>query len=100
MKPDPWSRVEEVFHHALQVEESQRAALRKQSSAGDDELRGEVEALLAADKKAETFLESPALEVVGQAPGWPSPDMSDSEEDRLPGSIVSHYRILEKLGGG
>ncbi len=100
MKPDPWSRVEQVFHLALKVEESQRAAFLEQTCAGDGDLRREVEALLAADKKAETFLESPALEVVGQAPGMPSPDASGTEEDRLSGSNVSHYRILEKLGGG
>lgn len=100
MKPDPWSRVEEVFHLALQVEESQLAAFLEQTCAGDAELRTEVEALLAADKKAETFLESPALEVIGQAPGRPSSEGSYTEEDRLPGSTVSHYHILEKLGGG
>ena len=98
MKPDSWSRVEQVFHLALKVEESQRAAFLEQTCAGDMDLRREVEALIAADKKAETFLESPALEVLGQTPRMPPPDASG--EDRLPGSTVSHYLILERLGGG
>jgi len=98
MKPDSWSRVEQVFHLALKVEESQRAAFLEQTCAGDMDLRREVEALIAADKKAETFLESPALEVLGQTPRMPTPDASG--EDRLPGSTVSHYLILERLGGG
>ena len=100
MKPDSWSRVEQVFHLALKVEESQRAAFLEQTCAGDIDLRREVEALLAADRKAETFLESPALEVMGQSPHLPPPDGSGAREDRLPGSTVSHYRILEMLGGG
>ena len=100
MKPDSWSRVEQVFHLALKVEESQRAAFLEQTCAGDVDLLREVEALIAADKKAETFLESPAVEVLGQTTRMLPPDGSGTGEDRLPGSTVSHYLILDRLGGG
>lgn len=100
MKPDPWSRVEEVFHLALKVEGSQRATFLEQACARDVDLRREVEALIAADRRAETFLESPVLEVLGQTPRIHPLDGSGTGEDRLPGSTVSHYLILERLGGG
>jgi eukaryotic-like serine/threonine-protein kinase len=97
MKPERWSRLEQLFHSALKVEESQRSAFLEESCAGDEDLRREVEMLLGADKKAENFLESPAQEIVRQA----IPRSRAAEEDsRLPGKTVSHYRILDKLGGG
>jgi len=100
MKPDRWSRIEEVFHAALKVEESRRAAFLEESCSGDGELRRQVEQLLAADKDAGSFLESPAMDAARQTPNPSTSDRALGRPDRLPGSIVSHYRIVEKLGGG
>jgi TolB-like protein/Flp pilus assembly protein TadD len=100
MKPERWSRVEQLFHSALRVEENRRSAFLEESCAEDEDLRREVELLLGADKKAENFLECPAQEIVRQA-GQANPRSQAAEEDsRLPGKTVSHYHILEKLGGG
>jgi len=100
MKSDRSSRAEQLFHAALKVAESQRSVFLEESCAGDADLRREVERLLAADQRAETFLESPPLKSAGQDPPMLSSGRSPSEADRLPGSSVSHYRILEKLGSG
>jgi serine/threonine protein kinase/tetratricopeptide (TPR) repeat protein len=102
MQPERWRRIEELFHSTLKVEERRRVAFLEESCAGDQDLRIRVEALLANHKEADSFLESPALELVAQKfastenVSSRSPYSSAGET----GKTVSHYQILEKLGGG
>ena len=101
MQPERWRRIEELFHSALKVEERRRVAFLEESCAGDQDLRIRVEALLARHKEADSFLESPALELAAQ-----KSRATENVSSRWPysadeaGKTVSHYQILEKLGGG
>jgi hypothetical protein len=54
-----WRRVEDLYHRAVECYGGERQALLDLECAGDDELRREVEALLAGEKRAQSFLESP-----------------------------------------
>ena len=98
MEPELWRRVEELYHRALQVDESRRDEFVERSCADDEELRREVKSLLAHEKQAEHFIESPALEVVGKLVANES-SVTANAVKRI-GSTVSHYRVIEKLGGG
>ncbi len=102
MQPERWRRIEELFHSALKVEERQRIAFLEESCAGDQDLRIRVEALLADHKEAGSFLESPALELAAQKFGATENVSSSSPYSAADktGKTVSHYQILEKLGGG
>src|SRR6202167_1896301 len=95
MKPERWSKIESIFHKALEADESRRSSVIEQSCAGDAELRREVESLLAHHSDSASFMEQPAL--AGQvttvtAAAAPRPD--------LKGVAVGHYRILEEIGLG
>src|SRR3989442_9811 len=100
MEPERWRKVERLFHAALEREENQRAAYVAGACQGDEALRREVESLLAC--QTENFMEPPAVEVAAKALAhqqvrWgPSSDV----DSQITGRQFSHYRILEKLGGG
>jgi eukaryotic-like serine/threonine-protein kinase len=95
---DLWHRVEEVCHRALEMEESRRAEFLDRACGDDQEVRREVESLLAQEKNAEHFIDSPALDMMGKLVANES-STADGEA-KLVGSKVSHYRVLQKLGSG
>src|SRR5215831_18407020 len=57
MDAQQWIRIDQLFHSALTHEPAERAAFLSEACAGDDSLRSEVEALLAADGQLGSFLE-------------------------------------------
>jgi predicted ATPase/serine/threonine protein kinase len=97
MKPEVWRRVEELCQQALELDETRRAEFLESAYGGDDELRREVESLLAHEKNAERFMESPAFEVAGKILANEAPA---ERRKSLIDSTVSHYRVVEKLGAG
>src|SRR5208337_1086163 len=101
MRPEQLQEIEKIFHAALERPESQRAAFVEEACAGDGALREEVQSLLAHED-AGSFIESPAIKVAAQALAQDDSEIrrAQEEERHRIGSMVSHYRILEKLGGG
>ena len=96
MTPEHWEQVALLHRAALEHEEGQRAAFLHDACAGDEDLRGEVESLLAYEGKAEYFMEVPALDVVVK---------QLAESQALPmiqrsGTKLGAYEILAPLGAG
>src|SRR5690349_10661983 len=89
-------RIEEIVLALLEAERTERAAQLDRACAGDSELRHEVESMLAQESEANRFLETPALEGAARALAASLPP----GEDAVSGQVVSHYRILERLGAG
>ncbi|HZT73098.1 MAG TPA: serine/threonine-protein kinase [Terriglobales bacterium] len=102
MQAERWRRIEDLFHAALQQEKSRRAAFLTQACAGDEDLRRELEALLARHDEAAEFLEAPAVELAAQTlADEPGAVAASSPSGPVPGArIASRYRILERLGRG
>src|SRR5262245_34151421 len=115
MKAERWQRIEELFQAALEREGAERAAWLAAACAGDNGLRGEVEALLAALNEAGSFMEIPAAESAVSRPTdaraaqlttavGPSASATDPRAAMPTGSAVGrrigHYEILSLLGVG
>ena len=97
MKPERWQQLDELFHAALQHEPEERAAFLDEACVDDEALRQQVEALLAANEEAGSFIESPAMEV--EARGVAA-DQGSAEAGMASGETISHYRIISPLGSG
>ena len=102
MKSERLREVERLYHLALERPENERDNFLREASAGDYSLVQEVESLLAHHSLGEDFLEVPAVElaakVLARAPGLPGE--SREAEPLMVGKTVSHYLIVDKLGGG
>ena len=104
MKPERWARIEDLYHRALEVEESHRSAFLREVCEGNRGLQEEVERLLASDGRASSFLEEPAFKGAARelALDRPTADLlEDVASTRLgPGAQLGPYRIEGPLGKG
>src|SRR6185436_15379115 len=91
MTPERWQQITNIFQVALQRDESARAAYLNEACAGDDSLRGEVEAMLASHDQASRFIEEPAINVAA---------MQGGDGNSLIGQTIAHYQVLSLLGSG
>ncbi len=91
MNPDRWQQIKDLYNSALELEPERRQAFLFDACAGDRDLRGEVERLLARRPEAERFIESPALQVAARALA-----ADQAQQPRLPVDA----KVMERIGAG
>src|SRR5215471_1088072 len=84
----------QLFQAAVEVDKDKRATFLDRECEGDEEMRREVEVLLAYDQKAEDFIESPAFE---EALELIAKDQSCSTAMM---DVVGPFKLVKKLGSG
>ena len=95
-----WKQVDSLLQSVLERPPEDRDAFLRNACAGDEALQREVRSLLTAQQQAGSFLQSPAVEAAARALARDQSKDPQATSDFPKGQIVSHYRILEKLGGG
>ncbi len=90
---DRWRDVEHLYHQALELGVSERAAFLAEIGDRDDGLRRDVQSLLDHEAAAAHFLEGSAFVLAAR-------DLADSRRTRLEGRQVGGYAIVTMIGAG
>jgi eukaryotic-like serine/threonine-protein kinase len=100
MDSERWKRIDNLLHAALERPPAECAEFLRQACAGDEALEREVRSLVASDERAGSFLDSPAMEMAAREIAQEGRPDTPEGAAPLAGQMVSHYRIVEKLGAG
>jgi serine/threonine protein kinase/tetratricopeptide (TPR) repeat protein len=94
MDASRWQQVERVYYAALEQEPGRRAAFLLEVCGGDNDLRSEIESLLAQDLAVSGALDRPAFELATNL-------LDNSRVMQLTaGTQLGPYRIEAPLGAG
>ncbi len=94
MTPERLRQIEELYHSALELLPDDRGAFIEKSCGADEELRRELETLLAVKRTSNDFFDQPPLSLAAEM-------LAESEKrSDLAGKEISHYKIIRLLGAG
>ncbi|MBK7708251.1 MAG: serine/threonine protein kinase [Acidobacteria bacterium] len=92
MNSERWQKVKGIFDAAVELAPNERTGFLDESCGTDDELRSDVESLLAASEDADSFMESPAIGEVA--------DVMPQRGNLEAGKMFGHYEIIRLIGEG
>jgi len=92
MTSDRWAEINRLYNSAVEVEEKKRSSFIEEACGGDEELRREVESLLAYDQQAQQLLDRPAMQMAAEKLAIEPPS--------LVGRKLGPYQVQVLLGSG
>ena len=94
MTPERYEQIGRLYHEAVELASEERAAFLDRACGADEELRREVESLVAAHEQAGDFIATPALASdAGLLGDGDAPSLAE-------GHRIRHYQIISLLGTG
>lgn len=89
MTPERWKQIKAILEPAAELRAEERNAFIEEKCNGDDDLRGEVISLLAADNTNAALLDGDASRSI----------LGEDPETRV-GENIGNYRIIREIGVG
>ena len=94
MNPQRLKQIEDLYHSALELSANDRDAFIEKNCGDDEELRRELESLLAVKRSPNNFFENPPLSLAAEM------FAEKEKKSNLIGKEISHYKIIRLLGSG
>ncbi len=95
-----WQQIEQLFQASVDLDPGARATYLDEASAGDQAIRAEVEALLAADLDSGEFIETPAYSETGWFGDAVTVPLSEDEQEKLSQRRLGPYKVIREIGFG
>ena len=93
MTPERWRQVKEIFNSAINYRPEERGVFISEACSGDEDLRSEVESLIASHERSGEFIDEPAYAAAASL-------LADDKSELRPGQTVGSYEILSFLSRG
>lgn len=94
MESEKLKQIEEIYHSALEISLTERAAFLQKVCGTDEVLLREVESLLTFENCSEKFLNVPPKSLVAEI------FLGEDSTAKLIGAEIGHYKVLQMLGKG
>ncbi len=94
MNAERLKRTEEIFHAALEISPAERQSFLDESCGDDEDLRREVESLLAVNRTSNNIFDTPPESLAAEM------FFEREKQANLTGKKISHYKIKRLLGKG
>src|ERR1043165_2871869 len=93
MTPERWQQVKEIFHSAINYRPEERSSFVSRACSGDDELRNEVESLIASHEESGSFIDKPAFEAAASL-------LSREKIELNSGQMIASYAVVSLISRG
>lgn len=93
MTPERWQQVKEIFNSAINYRPEERGLFLSQACSGDDNLREEVESLIASHEQSGNFIDEPAFVAAASL-------LADEKRELSVGDTIGSYQVLSFISRG
>jgi serine/threonine protein kinase len=93
MTPERWQQVKEIFNSAIMHRTEERSSFVSRACSGDDELRSEVESLIASHEESGSFIDKPAFEAAASL-------LTREKIELNSGQMIGSYEVVSFISRG